>query len=116
LVDDAILITKRIAEMLNDIEGIADILISNSYASALENLTTNEIDIVLLDIHLPEQSGIELLELIRREYDNIKVLMVTNKVSQYYKDLCTEKGAHHFIDKSKEFETIPVIVQAYCNA
>jgi DNA-binding NarL/FixJ family response regulator len=116
LVDDAILITKRIAEMLNDIEGIADILISNSYASAIENLTTNEIGIVLLDIHLPEQSGIELLELVRRDYDNIKVLMVTNKVSQYYKDLCKEKGAHHFIDKSKEFETIPAIVQAYCNA
>ena len=42
--------------------------------------------------------------------------MVTNKVSEYYKDMCMQKGADHFIDKSKEFENIPTILNKYYSA
>lgn len=71
-------------------------------------------DMILLDIHLPDRSGIEFLEQILNTHPQIKVIMVTNKASQYYRELCLGLGAHHFIDKSKEFEMIPSIIETYC--
>lgn len=93
---------------------MSDIFVAHDYGSALQYIERKNPDMILLDIHLPDKSGLELLELVRKEYEHIKVLMVTNKASQYYKDLCLQIGCHHFIDKSKEFETIPAIIKSYC--
>jgi DNA-binding NarL/FixJ family response regulator len=67
---------------------------------------------VLLDIHLGDKSGIDLLMHIKKEYPFIKVMMVSNKASQYYRDLCAEYGADYFIDKSKEFDQIAPIIKS----
>jgi response regulator of citrate/malate metabolism len=114
LVDDAVLITKRIAEMIGEINCVSDIFIANDFLSGLNMVKDVNPDLVLLDIHLPDKSGIDLLEIIKKDHESIKVIMVTNKVSPYYKELCIDKGAHHFIDKSKEFEMIPSIIETYC--
>jgi DNA-binding NarL/FixJ family response regulator len=113
LVDDAVLITERIAEMLRELKFVKDIFVAHNFESGVEATVRNKPDIILLDIHLPGKSGIELLEIVKKDFPTIKVLMVTNKVSEYYKEMCIEKGADHFIDKSKEFENIPTILNKY---
>jgi DNA-binding NarL/FixJ family response regulator len=100
--------------MIRELNCVSDILVAHDCFSALENLTEQIPDMVLLDIHLPDKSGIELLEQIVSNYPQIKVIMVSNKASQYYRELCLGLGAHHFIDKSKEFEMIPSIIETYC--
>jgi DNA-binding NarL/FixJ family response regulator len=112
-VDDAVLITQRISEMLKELSFVNEVLVAHSFEDGLQTIETKKPNIILLDIHLPDKSGIELLVDIKKDYPAIKVLMVTNKVSPYYKELCMEKGADHFIDKSKEFEKIPVILEKY---
>jgi DNA-binding NarL/FixJ family response regulator len=113
-VDDAVLITKRISEMIRELTCVSEVFISHDCTSALINVEEQNPDMVLLDIHLPDKSGIELLEQILSNYPQIKVIMVTNKASQYYRELCLGLGAHHFVDKSKEFEMIPSIIETYC--
>ncbi len=113
MVDDAILIIKRLAEMVSEVSCISTVIVANTYAEAVKLINDETPDIVLLDIHLPDKSGIELLEYIKQDFNHIKVIMVSNKVAQYYKDLCFTKGANHFIDKSKEFENIPSILEYY---
>jgi CheY-like chemotaxis protein len=113
LVDDAVLITKRIAEMVEELDYVSDIYIAHDFTTGLQIIEKENPTIILLDIHLPDKSGIELLDLVRKDFPHIKVIMVTNKVSPYYKDLCIEKGADYFVDKSKEFEKIPSILSQY---
>jgi DNA-binding NarL/FixJ family response regulator len=113
LVDDAVLITKRLAETLGEVEEVSDIFVAHDFDSALHNIVTEKPNIILLDIHLPGKNGLELLELVRNDFKDIKVIMVTNKASQYYRDLCLQLGCHYFIDKSKEFEKIPSIIKSY---
>ncbi len=112
--DDAVLITKRLSEMIGEVPAVSGIFVAHNYADGLEAVDNHKPDLILLDIHLPDKSGIELLEYLRQNNPNIKILMVTNKASQYYRDLCMSLGCHHFIDKSKEFEMIADIVQSYC--
>jgi DNA-binding NarL/FixJ family response regulator len=100
--------------MIRELDCVSDIFISHDCFSALKIVEEQNPDMILLDIHLPDKSGIELLEQILISFPQIKIIMVTNKASQYYRELCLGLGAHHFIDKSKEFEMIPSIIETYC--
>jgi DNA-binding NarL/FixJ family response regulator len=70
---------------------------------------------VLLDINLPDKSGIELLRKIKKEYKKMKVFMITNQANDYYKEICKKLGADHFFDKSKDFNLIPDLISAEFN-
>jgi response regulator of citrate/malate metabolism len=100
--------------MIGELSCVSDIFISHNYAEALKSIEENNPDMLLLDIHLPDKSGIDLLQFIVNNHPHIKVIMVSNKASQYYRELCMGIGANHFIDKSKEFEKIPEIIEMYC--
>ena len=84
-----------------------NIVTATGYKEAVDILGKKKVDIVLLDIHLPELNGIELLKYIVKEYPDIKVVMCSNLANDYYKRLCKKIGAASFIDKSKDFERIP---------
>jgi CheY-like chemotaxis protein len=99
--------------MVDELDFVSDIYIAHDFASAIQYIEKENPALILLDIHLPDKSGIELLDVVKKDFPSIKVIMVTNKVSPYYKDLCLEKGANYFIDKSKEFENIPTILNQY---
>ena len=113
IVDDTPLIVKREAEMLKELKGIGSILEAGSYHEAITVLKETIPDIILLDIHLPDKSGIELLRALKSQYPTIAVIMLTNQGNGNYKDICKRLGADHFIDKSKDFDLIPGIIAHY---
>ncbi len=112
LVDDSPIIIERLMYMLEELDNIEVILQSESYANALKLIESNHPDIIILDINLPDKSGLDLLRLIKKEYPNTTVIMVTNQTGEYYRNLCQKLGADYFIDKSSEFEQVPVIISS----
>ncbi len=68
------------------------------------------VDCLLLDINLPDASGIDLLRLVKTNYPQTQVVMVTNQSSQHYRQLCKKLGADNFVDKSSDFDQIPGIL------
>jgi DNA-binding NarL/FixJ family response regulator len=113
IVDDAALVVSRLFEILSELDCIEMLYKANSYNQATEAIKKNLPDLVLLDIQLPGKNGIELLRFIKKNYPDIITVMLTNRVSDYYKELCESMGANHFIDKSSEFEKIPSIIESY---
>jgi len=85
IVDDSPLITERLEHMLDDMENINSVEIAGDYSSALLRLTEFEFDIVLLDINLPDHSGIDLLKLIKAQFSRTAVIMLTNQAGEYYR-------------------------------
>ena len=112
IVDDSALIIERLIDMFKESPVVKNILTAGNYLEAVEELSENKIDVVLLDIQLQGKNGIELLEFIVEKDPEVKVIMLTNLVSNYYKKLCENKGAVHFIDKSKDFELVPRIINS----
>jgi DNA-binding NarL/FixJ family response regulator len=112
IVDDSYLIIERLTDMLKELENVGSVRHVHTVADALETIQQSSPDIMLLDINLPDASGIDLLRIVKEKYPGIIVVMLTNQANDYYRQLCLKLGANHFIDKSRDFEMVPGIVAA----
>ncbi len=110
LVDDSPQVLKRLKSLLS--ENNAGITLANAtgFVEAVVLLEKKNFDIVLLDIHFPDGNGIDLLRRIKKEQPSVKVIMITNHSGPYYKEVCEQLGASHFIDKSVDFEQLPALI------
>ena len=110
IVDDSQLIVDKIIELLENCTVIGKIISCLSYSTAIELIEKEHPDVALLDINLPDKSGIDILSYIRQKNDSMKIIMFTNNVSDLHKDLCYKIGANHFIDKSWEFDKLSELI------
>ena len=103
IIDDSRIISERLSGMLNDIDGVM-VAGQASYAReglAMVNLTKP--DFVILDIRLPDVSGLEIIADIKNIDPEICIAMLTNYPYYSYRKICMEIGADYFFDKSNEF-------------
>src|SRR5947209_2024369 len=103
IVDDSRLIVTKITELLEDVKTITSLRACGSYAHAIRLINSIKPGVALLDINLPDKSGIDLLKYLKRHSPATTVIMFSNQSSDYYKSLCFKMGAHHFLDKSNDF-------------
>jgi len=111
VVEDSLMIITRIYRLLQELENIKLVVHAANYAESMKMIIGMNIDVVLLDINLPDKSGIELLQEIKSSHPGIKVIMLTNHASDNYREICTYMGADYFLDKSNEFEKIPEAIR-----
>lgn len=111
IVDDSLLIVKRLTGILKDIKNIDGLFTAADYDEALKMISKKKPTIMLLDIHLPGKNGMELLKRVTDEHPGIKVIMISNHASEYYQRRCKKLGAVGFIDKSKDFDLIPQLIE-----
>src|SRR5690606_23635980 len=77
IVDDHQLMIEGLRSLLEDEEGIGSVAGANSMEETLTFLEKNLVDVVLMDINMPEVSGIEITQKIRENYPDIKVIALT---------------------------------------
>ncbi|MBZ5527424.1 MAG: sigma-54 dependent transcriptional regulator [Acidobacteriia bacterium] len=68
-------------------------------------------DVILLDVHLPDQSGIEVLEKLKQAGDTSAVIMMTADPQLEEVKAALRLGAYDFITKPLNFEELSVTVQ-----
>ena len=66
--------------------------------NVVESLKNENVDLLILDIMLPEKDGIEILKEVR-EFSDIPMIMLTAKNDEYDKVLGLESGADDYITK-----------------
>lgn len=77
IVDDHQLMIQGLKSLLEDEEDIAFVSGANSMAETLLFLENNPIDVILMDINMPDGSGIEATEKIKEKYPDIKIVALT---------------------------------------
>jgi DNA-binding NarL/FixJ family response regulator len=112
VVEDSLLIIERILRILNEADNIKMVIHAANYAESQKMINEIEADIILLDLNLPDKSGIELLKEIKTSHPQIKVIVLTNHANDNYREICTYMGADHFFDKSSDFDKIPGTISA----
>lgn len=77
IVDDHQLMIEGLKSLLEGEEDIAFVAGANSMAETMAFLEKNVIDVVLMDINMPDGSGIEATEKIRALYPSVKIIALT---------------------------------------
>lgn len=77
IVDDHQMSGYGTKAMLTNAQNILITEIANSGQEALDYLQKELVDVILLDIYMPEMNGFEVLNIVKRNYPKIKVLMLT---------------------------------------
>lgn len=110
MVDDSPMFISRLALLLRESGSDSEIFMTETYDEALDCLAEHRPDIVFLDIHLQNKSGIDLLKVIRLSGWNCKVIMLSNETKKAYRMQCERLGSVRFLDKSNDFENIPALI------
>jgi len=81
---------------------------AQSAKEALQLISQQFFDLVLADIKMPKMDGLQLLELIKRDYPNMTVVMMTAFGGVETAVEAMRNGAYDFISKPFDHETILV--------
>ena len=74
--------------------------------TALESLNREEIDIVILDVRLPDMDGLEVLKEIKEKRPDCEVIVITGMGSQEIAIKSLRKGAIDYIEKPIEMDEL----------
>lgn len=112
LIDDTLIVLQRLQFLLSELKQVSRTEAVMSAEEALVLLDNYEPDIMVLDINMPGMNGIELLKkLSLTEIIRPVVIMLTNNTFAGYRDECIRLGADFFLDKSRDFQMIPSIIE-----
>lgn len=100
IVDDSILLQIRLTGALRKVDENMSIKRAGSCSEAVHLFTDFEPDTVILDIALPDGSGINLLQRFKKEIPTVHVIILTNYPTDEFKKNCMELGADYFFYKS----------------
>ena len=78
VVDDHELVRRGLIELINTEDDLSVVGQAGDVQGALSTLTSIVTDVAVIDVRLPDGSGIELCREIRSLYPNVKVLMLTS--------------------------------------
>lgn len=115
IVEDAVIIIKQLCQLLSDKQDSLNIQFADSAELGLQKINEQFPDVLILDIKLPGISGLELLNKVKHDYPSSSPLIIflTNMPHSTYRYECLNKGAHFFLDKSKDFLLLPEIIHKY---
>jgi two-component system, NtrC family, response regulator AtoC len=109
IVDDDEVIQETLFDVLKK-RGY-DIFLAGSGKEALETIKKNIIDLVLLDMRLPDVDGLDVLKKVKELDSEILVIMMTA-----YSDIQTavaamKSGAYHYINKPFELDELKLLIE-----
>lgn len=112
IIDDHPMVVAGLNTLLTQLKNIEVVgSVSNAF-DAVPFLKLHEADVVLLDINLPDISGIDLCKKINKEFPQIKILGISTFSERSYISRMIENGASGYLIKSASKEEIEEAIEA----
>jgi len=99
IIDDHVVIRTGIKFLLFEKYQPAEVYEASNGASAMEQLKSNNFDLLIMDIQMPNTDTLALMESIRQEYPGTKVLVYSMSAEKIYARRFIKAGAMGFLSK-----------------
>ncbi|MEZ0232202.1 MAG: response regulator [Methylophilaceae bacterium] len=99
LADDHAILRQGLAQILAETDDIEVIAQANNASEAIKLTTKTDADVLVLDISLPDRSGLEALKLIKRNNYHLAVLMLSMHREDQYAIRSLKAGAAGYLSK-----------------
>lgn len=112
VIEDSPLIRERLLDLIGSCPGIEVTAQAETEREALDALAAGHFDAVVVDLQLREGSGFGVLQALRQRHARPLTLVLTNTSTRPVRERCLALGAHHFFDKSNEFDQVATALEA----
>jgi DNA-binding NarL/FixJ family response regulator len=112
LVDDQALVRAAIKELLSQDSRFEVIGDQGNPRVALQEIPELHPDVVLLDISMPELSGLDAISGIRKGCKHTKIVMLTHHEGQTFVEQALKAGADGYLSKSSDPEELALALVA----
>jgi len=113
MVEDNLTFRQSLGEILRVRFPEVRVLEAGDGTEAFGVIRSERVDLVLMDIRLPGENGLELTKKIKRDHKGLHVIIVTNHDLPEYREAAFRYGADHYVDKnSATCEEIAGLVQS----
>ena len=106
IADDSEVFVQRLVRALAEIDGVEIVGCARTGVETLQALRNLQPEVVILDIRMPEGTGIDVLQGMRKEKLAPITIVLTNFAFPQYRRKCLQLGARFFFDKSVEFAEV----------
>lgn len=115
IVDDHFMVIEGIRSILQDEENINWLGHAMNAASCIEFLKRHQPDVILMDISLPDESGIDLCKTVKKQYPKIKVLGLSTYNQQSIIQDMLKSGASGYLLKNASKEELIDAIDSVMN-
>ena len=100
IVDDSATIRKMVRASLGSI-GSAEFVEAASGLEAIEQLAVTPVELIVLDLNMPDMHGIEVLNFVRRQhqYAALPIIVLTTRGDEASRQHAAEAGATTYLTK-----------------
>ena len=106
IVDDHPIVRHGLSQLIDNEPGLHVCGTAASPSEALRAIPDSEPDLVLLDLSLGEDSGLELLKQIKSSYADLPVLVLSMHDEAYYADRVLRAGAMGYVMKQESADHV----------
>jgi DNA-binding NarL/FixJ family response regulator len=115
LVDDHEIVRDGLKTLMESQHGVDIVAEAENGLEALESCKKNEIDIIVMDVNMPEMDGIQATKAIKEKYPNIKILALTMSDNDVHIRKMIEAGASGYILKNAGRDELKKAFEALMN-
>lgn len=112
LIEDEELVCELLGEFLRAEEGIEFLGEARDGATAITRCRELRPDLIILDLRLPEVSGLEVLKVIHKELPDTRVIIFTGSLSEETLQTTLQNGAIAYVEKAYGLEELQKAIQA----
>jgi len=106
VVDDHAVVREGLKRIVDECGEFTVTAEAGNVAAALRCIRTQRFDVVLLDISLPERTGLELLNTIKKEFPRLRVLVLSAYREDHYAVRAFKEGADGYLNKEAASESL----------
>jgi CheY-like chemotaxis protein len=109
IADDSKSLGNSLAALLSKLPGVAEIKCVQDGLEALEQVRALKPDVLVLDMRLPNLSGLQILEHLQREQLHPTVIMFTSFAKEDYLPVLSKLGVRFFVTKPDYEELVEIL-------
>lgn len=114
LADDHKIVLDGLSSIISSNEQMTVVCEATNGRQVLDMLATNEVDVAVLDIEMPELNGVELTKILVDKYPRIRILILTMYNEIGFIRRVIEAGAHGFVLKDNgKHELVEAIMKVH---
>jgi two-component system, NarL family, invasion response regulator UvrY len=111
IVDDHSIVRSGLRKIIDERTDMEVLCEANGYSQLFEQLKSMRPDVILLDISMPERSGLEVLKELKQLYSSVRILVLSMYPENQFSVRTIKAGASGYITKESATELLVTAIR-----